>query len=129
MFFFLLAGIGYTTAMGLATRGAKVILGCRNAEKAEKARAKIVQETGNQDVIVRIVDFASLKSVRNFAEEIIRTEDRLDVLVNNAGIGDSGATVSEDGLLLQMQANYFGPVLLTHLLLGKTSKISTVKII
>lgn len=110
-------GIGYETAKDLADRGAKVIIGCRSVEKGTAARDKIIKETENKDVHFKQLDLASFKSVRAFAEDVLKTEKRLDILVNNAGMFGSGHIKTEDGLLLDMQTNHFGPFLLTSLLL------------
>ncbi|XP_059046102.1 retinol dehydrogenase 11-like [Achroia grisella] len=110
-------GVGYETAKNLAERGARVILACRNDERGNTARDKIISDTGNQDVHYLNLDLASLKSVRYFAEKILKTEKRLDILVNNAGIYGSENVKTEDGLNLGMQVNYFGHFLLTNLLL------------
>ncbi|KAF2890331.1 hypothetical protein ILUMI_15842, partial [Ignelater luminosus] len=110
-------GIGFHTALDFAKRGAKVILACRNKDKAEKARHTIIEQTGNSNVIVGIVDLASLASVRAFARQIKETEDRLDILVNNAGGFGIANVTTDDGLNLSMQINYFGPTLLTLLLI------------
>lgn len=117
--FIIFTGIGYETAIDFAKRGARVILACRNEERARKACEKIIEETNNEDVVYKLLDFSRLKSVKDFSNDIIKTEPRLDILVNNAGIGDLKDKISEDGLLLLMQVNYFGPVLLTELLLGE----------
>ncbi|XP_059046022.1 retinol dehydrogenase 13-like [Achroia grisella] len=122
------AGIGYETAKNLAERGARVILACRNDQRGVTARDKIILETGNEDVHYLNLDLASLKSVRNFAEKILKTEKRLDILVNNAGIYGSEFKKTEDGLNLLMQVNYFGHFLLTNLLIPllKTSAPSRI---
>ncbi|KAF5307640.1 hypothetical protein FQR65_LT06695 [Abscondita terminalis] len=78
-------GIGYYTALDFAKRGARVILACRNATKAEDARSKIIQSTGNENVVVKLLDLSSLESVRKFVKNVNETEDRLHILVNNAG--------------------------------------------
>lgn len=80
------AGIGYYTALDLATRNAHVILACRNREKAVIARDKIIKDTGNTNVIFKLLDLSSMKSVRTFAAEIIKEEPRLDILINNAAV-------------------------------------------
>jgi retinol dehydrogenase-11 len=95
-----------------------VILACRNQKRADDARKKIIRETGNEDVVVKLVDMASFESVRAFAKEINETEDRLDVLVNNAGMIGTGDKKSSDGLSLLMQVNHFSSFLLTNLLIG-----------
>ncbi len=59
-----------------------------------------------------------MKSVRNFAKEIIETESQLDILINNAGVFGPEKKLTEDGLDYQMACNYFGHFLLTNLLLG-----------
>lgn len=122
-------GIGYYTALNFAKRGARVILACRNQEKAEDARAKMVEATGNLNVIVKIVDLSSLNSIRKFAKEINETEQRLDVLVNNAGIGCNDHSYTVDGLSLTMQSNHFGPFLLTILLIDLLKKSSPSRIV
>ncbi|CAH2071134.1 unnamed protein product, partial [Iphiclides podalirius] len=111
------AGIGYESAKNFAERGARVIIACRNDSRGNTAKDSIIKTTGNVDVHYRQLDFASLSSVKRFADEIIKNETRLDVLVNNAGINGSFNVKTEDGLLLGMQTNYFGPFLLTCLLL------------
>ncbi|KAB7498001.1 Retinol dehydrogenase 13 [Armadillidium nasatum] len=79
------AGIGKEAAYDFAQRGARVILACRNLEKAERIQDWIVESTGNKDVICRHLELSDLDSVRKFAKETIEKEKRLDVLVNNAG--------------------------------------------
>lgn len=93
-------------------------MGCRNRDKAEFSRNKIISKTKNTNVIVKIIDMNSLDSVRRFAEHINATEGRLDILVNNAGAFGLENVLTEDGLQLPMQVNYFSHILLTLLLLG-----------
>lgn len=79
-------GIGKETALDLARRGARVILACRDVDKAERrAASEIRGVSGNGNVSVERLDLASLKSVREFAERINANESRLDILINNAG--------------------------------------------
>ena len=110
-------GLGYETALDFAKRGAKVILACRNPQRAEEACQKIIEETDNPNISTKIVDFSSFYSVRAFARELTQTEDRLDILVNNAGIAFADDTKSLDGHDLTMQVNYYSHFLLTHLLI------------
>lgn len=105
--------------MDFAKRGAKVILACRDESKAKEAVNKIKNETHNTDVIYKLVDLSSFKSVRQFAEHVNANEERLDILVNNAGAGGLGDKITEDGLPIVMQINYFSHFLLTNLLLGE----------
>lgn len=111
------SGIGLETAKDLASRGAKVILACRNVRRCEVAKEQIIEFSGNKDIYCRQLDLTSLASVREFCNEILRTEKRLDVLINNAGAGGLGNYKTADGLQVGMQVNYFAPFLLTCLLL------------
>ena len=79
----------------------------------------IVEQSGSKNVVVRHLDLASLKSVRKFAADILKSEPRLDVLINNAGCAQTKKILTEDGLEYQMQSNHLGHFLLTNLLLGK----------
>ncbi|XP_026164207.1 dehydrogenase/reductase SDR family member 13-like [Mastacembelus armatus] len=110
-------GIGKATALHLARRGARVILACRNQDKAQAAITDIQQETGSTDVVYMHLDLASLKSVRCFAETFLKTESRLDLLINNAGLVANGWT--EDGFGIEFGVNHLGHFLLTCLLLER----------
>ncbi|CAH1246350.1 RDH14 [Branchiostoma lanceolatum] len=123
-------GIGKATALELARRHARVILACRNKNKAEAARDDIIKVTGNTDVIVKEVDMSKLASVRTFAAEICKEEPQLDVLINNAGMaGPSKKTLTEDGLELTFATNHFSHFLLTNLLLDLLKKSSPSRIV
>ena len=78
----------------------------------------IIAETGNTNVVVMELDLASLKSVRQFAADVLANESRLDILINNAGCAGMEKKLTEDGLEYMMQSNHFGHFLLTNLLLG-----------
>ncbi|XP_030299383.1 dehydrogenase/reductase SDR family member 13-like [Sparus aurata] len=110
-------GIGKATALHLARKGARVILACRNRDKAESAIADIQEETGSTDVLYMQLDLASLKSVRCFTETFLKSESRLDLLINNAGLVADGRT--EDGFGIQFGVNHLGHFLLTCLLLER----------
>ncbi|XP_033231888.1 retinol dehydrogenase 11-like [Belonocnema kinseyi] len=122
-------GIGYFTALDLAKRGAKVIIACRNLIKANEVKDQIVKLSGNENVVVKHLDLSSLKSVRNFAKEINASENRLDILLNNAGAGEQSNQKSEDGLELTLQVNVYGPFLLTNLLIDLLKKSAPSRII
>jgi short-subunit dehydrogenase len=79
------SGIGKETALDLAKRGARLILLCRNVDKAQKAAEHIKKTHNGAQIAVHQLDLASLKSVRNCAQTLIDTEDKIDILVNNAG--------------------------------------------
>ncbi|XP_066963656.1 retinol dehydrogenase 13-like isoform X1 [Macrobrachium rosenbergii] len=124
------AGIGKETALDLAKRGARVILACRNVEKAQHVADEIIKESGNSDVVVREVDTSDLSSVRHFANEILKTETHLDILVNNAGIfAPYHRTLTTDGLELTMATNHYGHFLLTNILLELLKKSAPSRIV
>ena len=77
-------GIGKEVARDLSKRGAKVLLLCRNRTKAERVANEIQAET-KQEVKALTLDLSSLQSVKDCAEKIMQTEDKLDYLINNAG--------------------------------------------
>jgi NAD(P)-dependent dehydrogenase (short-subunit alcohol dehydrogenase family) len=110
-------GIGKEIARALARMGATVILGCRNEQKGEAARAELAAETGNSRLSVMKVDLSSLASVREFASRVLAAHPKLDVLVNNAGLWTTKRELSADGIELQWATNVLGPHLLTQLLL------------
>uniref|UniRef100_A0A8C6VE17 Uncharacterized protein n=1 Tax=Naja naja TaxID=35670 RepID=A0A8C6VE17_NAJNA len=101
------SGIGKATAVDLAQRGARVILACRDKERGESAVHDVRQESGNSEVILMILDLASLNSVR----------PRLDMLINNAGVFNGDQTA--DGFGQSFQVNHLSHFLLTHLLLDR----------
>ena len=110
-------GIGKETARGLAARGARVLLHGREAGRAQAARRDIVASTGDPDVEVVIGDFQSLAQVRALAAEVHELTDRLDVLVDNAGVYQQRRHLTEDGFETTFQVNHLAPFLLTNLLL------------
>ncbi|KAJ8919245.1 hypothetical protein NQ315_003828 [Exocentrus adspersus] len=110
------ARIGYQIALALLQRGCRVIIADKEEDK--KLLENIFKETRSRNVVFKYVDFASLKSTRQLAENIIKDEGKLDILVNNAGMGRNKSAVTEDGLDITMQVNYFSAFLLTHLLAG-----------
>lgn len=123
-------GLGKETALNLALRGARVILACRNVEQGRAAAEEIIQRTGNNNIVVIHLDLASLYSVRQFAEKINKEESRLDVLINNAGVGAFGKrTLSTDNVEMTLATNYLGPFLLTTLLLDLLKKSAPSRIV
>ncbi|KAI1291720.1 Retinol dehydrogenase 14 [Halotydeus destructor] len=112
-------GIGLETARDLVRRGARVVLACRSVERATEAAKDIVASGGNAGAIrVMQVDIASLKSVRAFCHQFVTTEQRLDILVLNAGmVPPPGKYLTEDNIELQFAANHLGHFLMTRLLM------------
>ncbi|KAF2887693.1 hypothetical protein ILUMI_18480 [Ignelater luminosus] len=109
-------GIGYETALGLAARGCRVIIAHKN--EIPHLKEDIIKKTGNSNIVIKHFDMASLESVRELARDINENENRLDMLINNAGVGGWHNCYTKDGLHKSMQINHFGGFLLTHLLIG-----------
>jgi NAD(P)-dependent dehydrogenase (short-subunit alcohol dehydrogenase family) len=110
------AGIGKATASELAARGARVILACRDLEKAERAREDIVARTPDAAVEIVELELRSLRSVRDCAAKLRGRAPRLDVLINNAGVFPPMLRVTLDGFEEQFGVNHLGHFLLTNLL-------------
>jgi len=111
------AGIGRITALGLAKKGATLIMVCRNRERGEEALNHIKEETGNDSVHLLLADLSSQSSIRQLAADFKTQYPGLHVLINNAGIAPARRTITEDGLEMQFAVNYLAPFLLTGLLL------------
>ncbi|HTV89051.1 MAG TPA: SDR family NAD(P)-dependent oxidoreductase [Stellaceae bacterium] len=124
-------GIGLYTALGLAARGFCVIMHGRDAGRTERARKLVAGRPGTIAPETALADFASLKAVRGLADEVLARHDRLDLLVNNAGLMAGSRRQSADGYELTIAVNHLAPFLLTNLLLdrlkaGAPSRIVTV---
>lgn len=111
------AGMGLEIAIDLAHRGARVIVACPFIEEGTSARKQIVEETENENVVFKHLDLSSMESIRTFAADILNNEDRLDMLINNAGVGYGPDSQTKDHMHFVMQVNYYGAFLLTLLLL------------
>ena len=122
-------GIGKETAVDLAARGARVIIGCRNLEKGKEAIKEIQERSGNQNVFLEKLDLASLESVRTFADKILKSEPHLDILINNAGVMACPYQKTEDGFEMQFGVNHLGHFLLTLLLLDRLKRSQPSRII
>lgn len=112
-------GIGIETAKDLVKRQARIIMACRNREKAEAAKLKIMEETDCKAelLVVKELDLSSLESVRTFAADINENEQKIDILLNNAGVMMCPKMATKDGFELQFGTNHLGHFLLTNLLL------------
>ncbi len=111
------SGLGFRTATVLAQRGARVLLGSRDAERGRAAAARVRAATGNHDVAELRLDLADLGSVRAAAGEAReRTGDGIDLLINNAGVMATPPRRTADGFELQIGTNHLGHAALTWLL-------------
>jgi retinol dehydrogenase 12 len=112
-------GIGLYTALGLAGAGFRVIMVGRDAGRTERARRIVAERAAAGAAETVLADFASLAAVRQLAETVLARHDRLDVLVNNAGLIARSYQVSADGYELTIAVNHLAPFLLTNLLLDR----------
>ena len=110
-------GIGFQMALVLADKGAHVILACRNLEKAEAAKRQILKSSPNAKVEVEILDLADLSDVEMFATRIKNSHERVDILINNAGVMIPPKSTTKDGFELQIGTNHFGHFALTSRLM------------
>lgn len=111
-------GLGLETARELAAKGARVVLAVRDVAKGEQAAASVTADVPGADVTVQALDLASLDSVRAAAGELASL-DRIDLLINNAGVMYTTRQTTADGLELQIGVNHFGHFALTGLLLDQ----------
>lgn len=114
------SGLGFESAKKIAAnKEYRLILACRNLEKAKQAQEAIIKETGNSNVERLLLDTSSLKSVEDFVEEFKNHSDSLFGLINNAGISGMHQGKSVDNVEIVMATNYLGHWYLTNLLLEK----------
>jgi len=124
------SGIGFETARALALRGARVVLACRNLDKAHTAQARILAERPNAITQVLQLDLADLDSVASFADAFTSSYDRLDVLINNAGVmALPERRTTKQGFEMQLGVNVLGHFALTGRLLPTALATSCSRIV
>ncbi|XP_044261042.1 retinol dehydrogenase 12-like [Tribolium madens] len=121
------SGLGYQTVLNLASRGCTVIMA--DVADMEDSKKQIIKATNNTNITTKKLDLTSFKSVRNFADDILNSVDKLDILYNNAGIGVSASDKTGDGCNPVMQINYFSHFLLTHLLIDLLKRSAPSRIV
>lgn len=107
--------MGEAAVRALARDGRSVVMACRNLEKAEAVRSRILADLPGADISIGLLDLSSLDSVRAFADSL--GQEPVSGLFNNAGVISRGYSLTGDGLENTFAVNYFGPFLLTRLLL------------
>jgi NAD(P)-dependent dehydrogenase (short-subunit alcohol dehydrogenase family) len=122
-------GIGKEAAKEIAKLGAKVYMACRSLDSAKQVRDKIIKETNNQNVFARHLDLASADSIKKFVESFKKDRNKLDVLINNAGITSKTKKLNEAGVEMTFAINVLGHHLLTKLLIGLLERSSPSRII
>jgi NAD(P)-dependent dehydrogenase (short-subunit alcohol dehydrogenase family) len=110
-------GLGKRVARELALQGATVLLHGRSRERVEVTSEEVREQTGSEKLRYYLADLSSLRGVRNLAEQVLSEHDRLDVLINNAGIISQERKESMEGYELTFAVNYLSHFLLTCLLL------------
>jgi NAD(P)-dependent dehydrogenase (short-subunit alcohol dehydrogenase family) len=123
------AGIGLHTALGLARAGFRVIMAGRASARTEQACRTVTERSGSTLIEPELADFAGLAAVRGLAERVLAKHDRLDLLVNNAGLIAPHFQPSEDGYELTIAVNHLAPFLLTNLLLDRLRASAPARIV
>ena len=113
------AGIGLYTALGLERQGMRVVLVGRDPARSERARWLVAERSGSGALDTTLADVASLAAVRRLADALLADYERIDLLVNNAGLISPHFQLSEDGYELTVAVNHLAPFLLTNLLLDR----------
>jgi NAD(P)-dependent dehydrogenase (short-subunit alcohol dehydrogenase family) len=115
-------GIGKQTALDLAEMGSTVIIHGRDPERTKSAAAEIKETTGNPSIDFFVADFSSLEEVKRLSNQLHEKYDRIDVLINNAGVYMKHKELSKDGFEMTFAVNYLAHFYLTHLLIDLIQK-------
>lgn len=113
------SGIGKALALELAKTGETVVLVARDADRGSATLKKVTLETENPDIDLQLCDLSILSSVRNLGEILKSRYEKINVLINNAGLYRRKRVVTVDGFEEMFAANHLGPFLLTNLLLER----------
>ncbi|CAG2104906.1 unnamed protein product [Medioppia subpectinata] len=122
-------GIGKTTAHQLTLRDATVYIGCRDQKKGEAAVKDILALNPKANIKLLSLDLSSLKSVRKCVEELSGLETKVDILINNAGLGGCPESQTEDGFEMQIGTNHLGHFLFTLHLIPLLKKAPAARIV
>ena len=122
-------GLGYETAAALAEHGAHVVLAVRNLDKGKDAAARITAQSPHADVELQELDLTSLASIRSAAEQLRSAHDRIDVLINNAGVMWTPKSTTSDGFELQFGTNHLGHFAFTGLLLDRLLPVAGSRVV
>ncbi|MGA3252810.1 MAG: SDR family NAD(P)-dependent oxidoreductase [Mycobacterium sp.] len=116
-------GLGYETAVALAGQGARVVLAVRNLDKGKQAATRIAEAHPGATVELQELDLTSLASIRAATEQLRADHDRIDLLINNAGVMWTPKSTTADGFELQFGTNHLGHFALTGLLLDRLQPV------
>jgi NAD(P)-dependent dehydrogenase (short-subunit alcohol dehydrogenase family) len=123
------SGLGKQAVKVLAAKGASIIAAVRNTEKAQKVVQEIKKITPDAIIDIQKLDLASLNSIKAFANRITTTYERLDLLINNAGVMACPFSKTEDGFEIQMGVNHLGNFALTGLLMPLLESTKSARIV
>jgi NAD(P)-dependent dehydrogenase (short-subunit alcohol dehydrogenase family) len=123
------SGIGLEISRGLAVEGFRVLMVARDHRRGDEARSNVVAATGNEAVELILCDLSSQSQVRQLATTILDRCERLDVLVNNAGLTLGRRTTTEDGIESTFAVNHLAPFLLTNLLWDRLKQSAPSRIV
>jgi NAD(P)-dependent dehydrogenase (short-subunit alcohol dehydrogenase family) len=122
-------GLGYETAAALAEHGARVVLAVRNLDKGKDAAARITANGPRGEVALQELDLTSLESIRAAAEQLRSEYDRIDLLINNAGVMWTPRSTTKDGFELQFGTNHLGHFAFTGLLLDRLLPVAGSRVV
>ena len=123
------SGIGLYTALGLARSGMRVVMTGRDRGRTEAARRFVTEQSRSDRVEIALGDFSRLAEVRRLSDDILSRCQRLDLLVNNAGLLSPKYRLSGDGFELTFAVNHLAPFLLTNLLLDRLRASAPARIV
>ena len=123
------SGIGKQTALALAKMGARVVITGRSQSSGESAVAEIKAASGNANVNLLTGDLSAQANVHALAEQFKARYERLNVLINNAGLAASERKLTEDGIESNFAVNVVTPFLLTHLLMDSLKKSPSPRVV
>jgi NAD(P)-dependent dehydrogenase (short-subunit alcohol dehydrogenase family) len=122
-------GLGFETAAALAAKGAHVVLAVRNLDKGKDAELLIRKRSPNADVALQELDLTSLESTRAAAEQLRADHDRIDLLINNAGVMYTPKGNTKDGFEMQFGTNHLGHFAFTGLLLDRLLPVAGSRVV
>ncbi|NBI28900.1 SDR family oxidoreductase [Chengkuizengella marina] len=123
------SGMGLATTIEIANTGATVIMLCRNKQRGETALKTAKQQSGSENIELMICDLGSLESIRTFVSLFKEKYNKLDILINNAGVMSLKRELTSDGFEMQLGINHLGHFLLTNLLLEHLKNAKEARII
>eukprot|EP01132_Coremiostelium_polycephalum_P000166 gene166-221_t len=123
------SGIGKEAVKQLVAKNASVIMGIRNLQKAHLVRQDILAQFPKADIRIKYLDLGSLSTIYQLADDMVKEDEQLDILINNAGVMMCPYAMTIDGFEMQMGTNHLGPFALTGLLLPLLKKSKGARIV